>query len=1221
MAVPPPLGDSHFGHQNGPNLHKLPVNGNAASHVLQRALIKRVGDHMVSDVTGNYKSILAAKDVCNDVIAVFIGDEKSIMYTAVGQAFNFSYAHTMNVKSLRDQIIVVVVRPAPVCCKNVNPETSATFWIERFFDKITRHAKLDIPGSVVNTIETLKTKLASFNPLGVSSTTTDRMTIAERYDQFTQSIIESLSQCFSPAAFTMKEAMEKGVVDQATMCLVQHSIPFALANVAAKFATSIAEGTTPGDWENNAQLQKNLAREYAKKTCETTFALAKNPEYFFPELIECGSSAITKVAHLQSKAIVYGSAEDTVFDLGGIILLSYQAFRFVTTHPLCKNQLRNGYLLDKKPAFYKPTDSFIENDPTKSIVMLYDDEKHEKEKGGVIELIKSVREKGSFPSDRTKGEGALSLSEMGRTILAGKKLEDGEARRSTRTRYRIGEYEVKEQCQFVLHRGTAYVVDHTREYMPLREQPDFYGRTPSLVATKKNLFRVSVGDIDKHHELLHRWIARVCSSGERVSAADIDAHALFLNKPVTAHTPGLSTQRLTFSSNELRTTFLDPALYDATLQENAMNFNLKALAEITAKELLFMRNIFSNMLSVAQESRTLFENYWYDMSATGDVTAKGSQAKNALESIELHPFFNVRTREDEITGKKIFALQKRMLYLQIPLLCNSVIKLRGLQMLARGARDNEICQLNNTLIELMSSEIKEQYGMKDDPGEKCSNLSDSLASIFKKVFVRGSFRSDEVNFLFSKFTTTDNDELPANWLITKYVIIPVITRGRTVFENGDRTSLREKRLEEDVVKIQTVSEFKMFEQDRLFRDDYVMSANTHWITVKSNWPPILQAAALFMQYCLTTPTALSATILENVHPGYAVDFIHLGTTRSEQAMFTVSGAYEMILSPGGVFEKEKGDGSIEVAVKCDIHTTRNTLGAGTVLVPSVFPNVNAIPGGENAAGSPIVTRDNITRTEYGTLAHVLAKSQGLSDKDKEIIKQQLGVSTRHKHVHNLLMGTDLPDEFVPIIRPVAKPTECIQPIMGIEKSACMRLSGSSNTAWERFYRSGEITQNSYASKMCSLYQMRYTKDNTVIGNDRTLLLRSLCVVKNEVVCSTTAALEELYDLSHDVAVLMPSERASITLHSVQNFDNVNGMSFKQEVNDPEITGRPIFGLFDVPAVMGFTIPYTQSTDVAILEATSAMKHPPGGSTKILKGPTDYHIVSPFTIPPPRNIMA
>ena len=667
---------------------------------------------------------------------------------------------------------------------------------------------------------------------------------------------------------------------------------------------------------------------------------------------------------------------------------------------------------------------------------------------------------------------------------------------------------------------------------------------------------------------------------------------------------------------------MDPALYDATLQENAMNFNLRALAGITAKELLFMKYIYSDMLSAAEGSRTLFENYWYDMTATGDVNAKGSQAKNALESIELHPFFNVRTREDAVTGKKLFSLQKRTVYLQMPLLCSSVIKLRGLQMLARGVRDNEICELNNTLIELMSGDIQRQYGMSDDPGGKSSKLSASLASIFKKVFVRGSFRPDEVNFLFHDFQAAEGSNRPrTNWLITKYVLLPVIARGRTVFENGDGTSLAEKRLDQDVVKIQDVSEFKMFEQDRLFRDDYVMSANTHWITVKSNWPPILQAAALLMQYCLTTPTALSATILENVHPGYAVDFIHLGTTRSEQAIFTVGGAYEMILSPGGVSEKEKGDGSIEVMVKCDIHTTRNTLGAGTVLVPSVFPNVNAIPGGENAAGSPIVTRDNITRTEYGTLVHVLAKSQGLSDKDKEIIKQQLGVSTRHKHMHNLLIGTDLPDEFVPIIRPVAKPTECIQPIMGIEKSASMRLSGSSNTAWERFYKSSEITQNPYASKTCSIYQMRYTKDNTVIGNDRALLLRSTCVVKNEVVCSTTAALEELYDLSHDVAVLMPSERASITLHSVQNFDNVNGMSFKQEVNDPEITGNPLIGKLDVPAVMGFTIPYTQSTDIAVLEATSAMKHPPGGSTKILKGPTDYHIVSPFTVPPPRNIMA
>ena len=1226
MMAAPPLGDLQFGHQNGPNFHKLPTNGNVASHVLQRALIKHVGNRMVSDVTGNYKSILAAKDVCNDVMAVFVGDQKSITFTAVGQAFNLSYAHTMNVKSLRDQILVVVTRPAPVRCKNVNPETTACFWIERCFDKTTRHAKMDIPGAVVNTIETLKTKLASFNTLGWDATnTTDIMTTAEHYDKFTQSMIESLSACFSAPAFALKTAIEKGVVDQALMSLLHTAMPYALATITAKFATSIAEGSTPGDWENNAQLQKHLAKQYAKMTCETTYALAKNPEHFLPELIDCGLNSVSKVAHLKSKAIVYAPAEDTVYDLSGIILLSYQAYRFITTNPVCKAQLRDGYMIDEKPAFYKPADAFIENDPTKSVLMLYDSEDHEKDKGGVIELIKSVREKGSFPSGRTKGEGVVSLSELGRTVLAGRKLqEDGDGRQSTRSRYLIGQYEVTERCLFVLHRGAAYVVDYTREYMPLREQPDYYGRTASLVATKRNLFRVSVGDIDSNHEQMNRWIARVCASvaGDKGAAADIDAHMLFVNKPVTASTPGLSPQGLTFGSNEVRTAFMDPALYDATQQEAAANFNLKALAGTNAREMLFLKNIYSDALSAAEESRELFKGYWYDKTATGDVNAKGSQAKNALESIELHPFFNVRTRIDVSTGKKLFNFEKRNVYLQMPLLCSSVIKLRGMHLLATGARDSEIADLNARLTDVMfNDKLNSEYAMNTDHGAKINKISTSLATMFKNAFTRGSFTPEELNFTFHNFEAApeNNNNPRPNWFITKYVVMPVVARGRTSFQNGKETSYDNKRLDKDVVKIRDVAEFEMFKKDHLFPDDYVMSANTYWITVKSNWPPILQAAALLMQYCLTTPTALSAIILENGHPGFAVDFIRHDAVYSEQAIFTLVGSHEMILSPGGVSLKEKGDGSIDVMVNSDIHTTRNTLGAGAVLVPSVFPNVNATPRGENAAGNPIVTRDCITRTEHGTLAQLLLKSTGLSAKDAEMIRQQLGVSSRHRNVHNLTIGADLPDEFVPIIRPIARPTECIQPIMGIEKSACMRLSGSSNTAWERFYKSSEITQNPYASKMCSLYQMRYTKDNTVIGRDRAFLLRTTCVVQNQVVCSTTAALEELYDLSQDVGILTPVERSAITLHSAQNFDNVDGMSFKQEVNDAEITGRPLLGILDVPAVMGFSVPYTQSTDLDVLVAGTATRYPPGGYATILKGPTDYHIVSPFTVPPQRTM--
>ena len=73
---------------------------------------------MISEVTGNYKSILAAKEVCNDIIVVFLGDNKSIMYTPVGQAFNISMTRQVSISQLFDQIAVVVTTPAPLAITN-----------------------------------------------------------------------------------------------------------------------------------------------------------------------------------------------------------------------------------------------------------------------------------------------------------------------------------------------------------------------------------------------------------------------------------------------------------------------------------------------------------------------------------------------------------------------------------------------------------------------------------------------------------------------------------------------------------------------------------------------------------------------------------------------------------------------------------------------------------------------------------------------------------------------------------------------------------------------------------------------------------------------------------------------------------------------------------------------------------------------------------------------
>lgn len=1221
----PPLGDAEFGHLNGPNLHRLPAEGNAASQLLQRALMQRTGERIVSDVTGNFKAILASKEVCNDVMVVFLGDDRSLVYLPIGQSFNISLAHSLNVARLYDQIAVVVTTPAPVALKNTRPTTSASFWIERNFKKTTRQALMIFPGDVVNAIEILKTRLASFDALGSTDPEKleDHLIVQEKFDKVSREILAALSECFSAPAYTLKKSFEQGVVDEAFMVLVNSSMPYALANVTQRFTTSMAEGSTAGDWENNLQLQKVLSKEYAKKQCETAFLLSKDPERFLPDLIEVGMSMVKKIAHMPNNAVVYDQKTGTLFKLEGSIHLGNQAFRFVTTEPSTSTQLRSGYLVDRKPAFYKPMQAFLENDSTRSVLMLYEDEQHDRDKAALEEIVRTIREKNLFPSNRTQGQGVVRLSDVAKKLLAGKKLEENTTRRSTQNQYKFGAYDVKEPCLFVLHRGKAYIVDRTREYMPLRDQPDFYGRSPSLVSLKHDLFRVTLGDMDDSNDDLSKWISNAVTSGNKTAShVEMEPHKRLCIKSVTMHTPGLSPQCLTFGPNELRTVLMDPALYDATKQETALNYNLANLATRNETDLHFLKSLFSRKLTAADKARSLFQSYYEDRTATGDVHARGQNSLMALRSIQLNPFFDVRTRSVPGSGKKQFAFKKRDIYLQIPPFEMSprVVEQRGLFLLAKGARENEIYSLNQTLSETVLPKDKYEIHTTALP-QNIIMVAKCLSAMFKKVFGRSVFAQEGINFLHKPLVWENNDNdksMVDNWLILKYVLLPVVKRGGVTFKTVSTTP---GVLDSDVVTITpTATEFNMFAEDDLFRDNYVMSANTHLIVSKTNWPPILQAAALIMQYCLLTPTALSAVISEECHPGFAVDFIRHEPIYSEQAVFTTVSSHEMILSPGGVKEKEKGDGSIDLVVRGDIHTTRNTLGAGAVIVPSAYPNENGIPRAQNAAGKPIITRDGITRTDYGSLSNALADITTLSDADKKVVRDQLGMTTRHKHMFAHTTGNSdsrYPDEFVPVIRPVARPTHELRPVMGIEMSACMPLVGSNNSGWENFYMSGEPSTNPYASEMGSLYSMRYTKDNTaILPGSRSFLLRTTDIPQPEICCSTTAVFEELYDMSFSPGILTPHEKSFITLNSAHHFETSYGTIFKTDIGDPDVSGRPLLGKLDVPAAMGFSVPYTQTTDPTLcFDPTVCVGYNPAGLTKILKGPNDYYISSPFTVPP------
>ena len=160
--------------------------------------------------------------------------------------------------------------------------------------------------------------------------------------------------------------------------------------------------------------------------------------------------------------------------------------------------------------------------------------------------------------------------------------------------------------------------------------------------------------------------------------------------------------------------------------------------------------------------------------------------------------------------------------------------------------------------------------------------------------------------------------------------------------------------------------------------------------------------------------------------------------------------------------------------------------------------------------------------------------------------------------------------------------------------------------------------NTYASELGSLYSMRYTQDKTpLLPHSRAHVLHTTNRFQHsnpEPPCSTTAVLEQLFDMWNTQGILSPHEKSVYTMNSLNNF-NTKDMIFKTHVVDYCTPERPIIGKLDVPAAMGFSVPYTQTTDPSLFKTGKKVPYNEAGLTIMLNGPNDYYILSPYTLPP------
>ncbi len=1183
-----------------------------SADILSNAICKIATEIIAGGEGADFRRVLEKSNILNDVITVLIGEEKALVYQPLGQCYNLSYTPGLYGHSLYDEIRVVLINPAPVCSDHITPNTTSTLTLHRYFDSVRRKAKMEIPASVVHEIKELQSRMASFDPADGED---DRQLVLDSdIDEYVDDTLKELEKCFFVPAYSLKDSIEKGVTDQAVVTLSQTSIPWSLQAVVDKFQTTLTTTKVPGEWDRNEELMEVLCKEYAETACKNVYALAKAPREFLSALVHMGEKSIRKVAKLASDDLVLDAVTGQTLEFAGVIAISQKAYSALISGA-AKQDIREGILVARKPAFFKPMPDVTKKKDMK-VVMLYDEQTPRKNlldrSSGIMELIAAAENGAKLAPGRVSGKGVLNLAELGKEVLSGRGIEE---RESTKERFRLGTHDVTTTCSFYARGERAYVMQVVREYNPVTDEPDPYGRTPSLVDQKKHIFRVSMGDFDDRHPQLFRWIARVCAGGdEKNIATDVDPRALFGVPDVTVHTPGVYPRTLKFSTQDMGYAFDDPKLYDLGALRDLINANIASLGGGQYDGTHLATSLFTRMLTIAGQAEDLFKTYVTSLNPAGEPQGQGLRAMIDLQKIELGPFFQV-SREAIAGNRYRIALARRFFYGQMPLLGIHVIRYRALCFLAQSMSPNRIAAINSSLERLT---IEPQPGGGQEWSLANAQDRDKVKEVARAFIGAASDLFEKhtppfkVAFVFRTGLKQADDTPLAdpNWVLYAYGVVPVITQMKVCPSENNADWPTGKVEAPQVVGSTGDPIFGYFDRSKLLpaENRHVFSAWTHYIVRKTTWPPVLKIAALITQYMYTDRIAIEACLREGIHPGFSVDFFKQETLFSERAIFTKPGAYEMLLTPAGSKTEELSDGTVNVTASCDIMTVRNTLGAGALSAATIFPNVRGSTTSEMPNGRPALSLDFIARRKEDGLAELL---EPLDRDARKVVRDSidaLGSSS----------STREPDAFVAVVRPVcvAPCTEVLTPIAGLFEPL---VRVPEVNPWKRFYATSAVSRNPYASALGGIYQMGFTPNNTSMDG---FLLQTMCWPGRETPSPTTIALEELYNLGCDPGVLSPDEKSCVTLQTCCGRNRPTSVR-SPPPRDNNDKGAPSHK--DVPAVLGLAVPYTQSTCAKTLQdANGEHLIVAGGKTVSLTGPgygpADFLTLSPFTIPPSTVIM-
>lgn len=263
---------------------------------------------------------MSARHVRNRTVHLLLGEMGSLVSRELGVAFNISMLPPIHkIAGIHDIVTATQIHAAQRLQPGVQPAMSTYRQLTRVYEQATRQVSQTIDKSVMAVVADLLKQVLVQHPDDPEERDGEKSGQSSSCYRAVKQILDDLESTFSSRTFMMLKSIEKGLVDEARVSLMQSAVDWAVTVNTNSMKSNISQlsnnttdqmlgGVSLESSVNSAsvvaKIQERLYDGVMQTYMRSIYSMAKDPFVFLNSLILEGRRAITLVGAMDEGAYV-----------------------------------------------------------------------------------------------------------------------------------------------------------------------------------------------------------------------------------------------------------------------------------------------------------------------------------------------------------------------------------------------------------------------------------------------------------------------------------------------------------------------------------------------------------------------------------------------------------------------------------------------------------------------------------------------------------------------------------------------------------------------------------------------------------------------------------------------------------------------------------------------------------------------------------------------------